>query len=567
MDEMQNMTTITPQPWWRKNLLLWCCLLLCVLNMPMLITDVIPDRDVMVRYAPMAEAFAKGNYLYAFHPRTGFLHTFTAGIIAKLSGLDGFTACKLSSMLFMMLAIFPLYSMTKRIFSRKIAEYSVLFYLICSQLQRLTTWGLRDSHKLFLLMLASYSLIRIYQDREKWGGYIWLAVSIGGGIITRGDMILYMGILFFWGMVMELKISRIPYRSFASSVIAACLTIPSIITNEKLAGMAVPEVRFSIIFEKIMHRLPGLTDTCIIALIVLVLCLIAAIITRKIIDLKYGYIFFLFIGAMYVLGLILLIVLPFYQLEYTDPDFIVSILKGYFPALLILAVIGIIFKIWKKEWTRADSILVILSFSHTVLIIGQVLIFDKYLFVSHRYLLPAAILEIPFAVYGLQCLWDFLTTYQNRYLPPKLLRTVAILGVSALCIGMLIDLYAPILKASKPKQRKYEQESLKMAEFIRNDYKGPKFAAPKIDPNHYVSNRRPVLYFIRFNEEKQSLFFDYGRITSLTWNAGGRWTIFPEEADYVIEKQTVYYKPAPNMEKITEMNVGKATYNIWRVKK
>ena len=106
-----------------------------------------------------------------------------------------------------------------------------------------------------------------------------------------------------------------------------------------------------------------------------------------------------------------------------------------------------------------------------------------------------------------------------------------------------------------------------MAEFIRNDYKGPKFAAPKIDPNHYVSNRRPVLYFIRFNEEKQSLFFDYGRITSLTWNAGGRWTVFPEEADYVIEKQTEYYKPAPNMEKITEMNVGKATYNIWRVKK
>ena len=53
--------------------------------------------DTLCRYAPMAEAFAAGDWANAFHPRFGVGGTVVAGLFALLPGFDGFTACAVSA--------------------------------------------------------------------------------------------------------------------------------------------------------------------------------------------------------------------------------------------------------------------------------------------------------------------------------------------------------------------------------------------------------------------------------------------------------------------------------------
>ena len=79
--------------------------------------------------------------------------------------------------------------------------------------------------------------------------------------MPRGDLVLIMTLLFFWGIVLELKLKKIPWRSILGSILALLLALPAIVLNWYLAGVAVPEIRFAWIFRKVMHRYPGISDS------------------------------------------------------------------------------------------------------------------------------------------------------------------------------------------------------------------------------------------------------------------------------------------------------------------
>ena len=51
------------------------------------------------------------------------------------------------------------------------------------------------------------------------------------GIVTRGDLVLYMSLVFFWGIVMELKLKKLPFRSICGSALAVLLSLPAIFLN------------------------------------------------------------------------------------------------------------------------------------------------------------------------------------------------------------------------------------------------------------------------------------------------------------------------------------------------
>ena len=61
------------------------------------ILNPLPANDVVARYAPAAEAFAAGDWQYAFHPRFGVYFTAFSGIFVWLTGVDGVIACKIVS--------------------------------------------------------------------------------------------------------------------------------------------------------------------------------------------------------------------------------------------------------------------------------------------------------------------------------------------------------------------------------------------------------------------------------------------------------------------------------------
>ena len=124
----------------KENLALLCAaLVMFVLYFPAAYLLEFALRDTAVRYAPMADAFAAGNWAYAFHPRVQCLHPFVSGVITRVCGCTGFTGAKISGLIFFCLCVFPLYKMLKELFDRNRALIGILclmflliiFHLMC----------------------------------------------------------------------------------------------------------------------------------------------------------------------------------------------------------------------------------------------------------------------------------------------------------------------------------------------------------------------------------------------------------------------------------------------------
>ena len=93
----------------------------------------LPLRDVATRYAPMAEAFAEGNWDYAFHPRVPPLQVICGGIIAWLFNCNGFIALKITSAIWFTASIFMCFALfnavdKERKMSAALAALCLAFY-------------------------------------------------------------------------------------------------------------------------------------------------------------------------------------------------------------------------------------------------------------------------------------------------------------------------------------------------------------------------------------------------------------------------------------------------------
>ena len=559
--------------WARRIWPCWCFLALILLALAPLLIDVMPQRDVAFRYVPMAEAFRDGDFVYAFHPRTGFLHTFTAGLFAWVFRCSGFTACKMSSLLFMGLCLFPLYGLMKRVFSRTMAELCCFMFVVGSQLHRLAWSGLRDSHKAFLLVTAAYALILIYQERKKWQGYLYLGAATGLGMITRGDLVLNMLLLFFWGIVMEWKLKKIPYRSIASAFLALVLAMPSIVLNWYLAGVAVPEIRFAWIFRKLMHRYPGLPDTLPMIAAGLFCGFFAAWVLRKIIDAGYGWI----PAAAAALGLTGLLVWgirrPDFYVEGTVLSYFGAIFKGFFPVFAVTGLIGIYYRITRKKWTREESILAAVLYGNAVLVCMQIILYDTVLYVSSRYLLPGVPMELGWSAIGVLFWWSLLSgPFREKY--PKLVHAVGFTAFVVTVCFFLFDFYSPVItEYGTRKWIRYRQGLNEIASVIRKNYHGPAEFRPQVDPNLYIPKRNPGVLFMKYKARYQDMWTDSGRVLVSAFLAGGRIVYTIEDADFIVEERTdrtdflQYVKKNwknVKLEFLADADTGKARYRIWK---
>ena len=545
----------------------WCFMALIVLSLIPLLIDVIPQRDVAFRYAPMAEAFRDGDFVYAFHPRTGFLHTFTAGVFSWIFRCDGFLACKISSLLFMGLGIFPLFGLMRRIYSRAMAEICTFIFVLASQLQRLGWSGLRDSHKTFLILLAAYALIVIYQERERWIGYIGLGIAAGLGIVTRGDLVLFMSLVFFWGIVLELQLKKFPWRSVVGSILAAGLALPAITLNWYFAGVAVPEIRFAWLFRKVMHRYPGLSDTLPLIAAGLVVAFFAAWVVRKIINAGFGKIL-AWVSAVGGLALVIWkINTPEFYLEVPVRVYLGSVFKGFFPVLAVVGLVGIGVRAARKQWTREESILAVILFGHALLVCAQIILNDGFLYVSSRYLVPAVPLEFGWSVLGVLFLWELLTD-RIREKHPVLVQNAGYIAFALTVCSFLYDYYNPVMREYMTwKWRQYRGGLHQIAETIRRDYQGPAEFRPEVDPGQYIPKQNPAVYYCAYREKRQKMTPDFGRVITSAYIARGRVVGKLKEADYVVEKYSEKNRLPRGLILLNSVELGKETYRIWKKKR
>jgi len=123
--------------------------------------------DTLCRYAPMAEAFAAGNWGEAFHPRFAIGGSVIAGILAALPGFDGLTACTVSATCAWALGIIPVYGLANRMFGARAAMWSMILYIIAPQPALWAFKGLREPFKMLGILCAADVLI--CRRREGWG--------------------------------------------------------------------------------------------------------------------------------------------------------------------------------------------------------------------------------------------------------------------------------------------------------------------------------------------------------------------------------------------------------------
>lgn len=131
---------------------------IAVLVYPVLIAD------TMNRYAPMADAFAAGDWFHAFHPRFGVLYSVLTGTFAML-GFRGDQACQIVAIGFLALSAIPAWYIMRRVFDEKVAYITAALILLMPEYFVFAIDGLRDTARVFASLLMAYTFV---SNKRPW---------------------------------------------------------------------------------------------------------------------------------------------------------------------------------------------------------------------------------------------------------------------------------------------------------------------------------------------------------------------------------------------------------------
>jgi len=469
-----------------------------LIPLPLLFLLEIPQNDVAARYAPMAEAFAAGQWKFAFHPRVPPLHTVTAGLFAMALNINGFTAAQLASALFFALGILPFYGILRRVFDQKTATIASFLYLFCAPWLELAFSGLRDSAKGAALLLAVYGIVLIFKHRKKWSGYLWTAIGCGGLALVRGDCLLYALLLLGTAFLMELRQNRLlcfPLRSLIAGALFFLLIAPWVQYQYKTIGYPVAAVQqahilmriekqFGISLSRPTPSTPEPATNQPLSSLNKVLSDTSANMSARTIrksNVKPADFFFLKKDS------------PSYaasepiEKKYTLLKFSKSTSKGFYPPFALIAFAMIFYRIWNKLWAPTETILLLMVLLHFILQVGQIALANRILYVSSRYLIGASLLLFGWAALGLITIYR---TISPSLRSKKWLRLIP--------CGLLIALYLHagqrIIKPyTSEKSRTQKQAILACAEWIRTVYPncGQYDPKPLTHPLLYHTGKRP----------------------------------------------------------------------------
>ena len=165
---------------------------------------------------------------------------------------------------------------------------------------------------------------------------------------------------------------------------------------------------------------------------------------------------------------------------------LLSVLKGLYPPFLWLTILGIISKIYRKEWKSFDTLCAVIALVFLAGIVFLPYIFYGKFSVSRRYVLVIFPFLLFWTVYGL----DFCRNFVKRFHIPGIIWKLAF---AALAVVLFIDAYTPVTKKFTSKRKRFERQTiLQASEFIRKDYKGPSRTDTILQIcDQYAPNRRP----------------------------------------------------------------------------
>ena len=175
-------------------------------------------------------------------------------------------------------------------------------------------------------------------------------------------------------------------------------------------------------------------------------------------------------------------------------EYFEDIFYGFYPYYLFFAISVIIYRIKKKLWTKAETILLSACLIHTLGILAQIFIFYHQYYVSSRYLIPAMPLYFCWTAIFLIAIINFF----KRNLTPKLNKVVFIVIICGITIALILDGSGPIIKDyTSNKKSMRRKHSLFMANAIKKDFTKrniTRFYRPELDIFSYKINKQPFIY-------------------------------------------------------------------------
>ena len=515
------------------------------------VIDNSPDRDVALRYAPMCEAFASGNWRYAFHPRIQPLPIVAGGIIARIFQCDGFMASKIASLLWFFAGGVVIWKLFRELYSEKpwIANAATTFYAFFSYNIRLAYSGLRESCKIFVLLLIAWALIKVYKNTKGISGYILLGAGCALAVLCRADMIMLGIFLLFTGMVLEAENRKIPLNSLVPIVLTGGCLLLNTYLNYRIFNWAVPDCRGINICEKLLNRLPQMSDMLWLSAAIFTAMIPGAMLAAWILrEIAAGY--FLAAAAVFTIGLSVYRGMSDSAENVTE--FIKALTKGFYHAVGIFTLLTVIYLICRKRFTKGEFILCLIILGNAFFCIVPMLLFDGKLYVSERYLYAAVPLMAGFFVIGINEIYQFLRERYNV----TLANAALILSCTAISAGFLFHAAQPLL--AKYTRKKIIREHRAIAEIIgiiRNDYRGARHRERDMIFDLYCSNKAPLVFW-----------GDNSKLSVAAYLAGGSITFrLNTTPDFYVGQSLPgrFRKRARFLKKVV---CGKKSYLIWRIK-
>jgi len=116
--------------------------------------------DSCARYAPMADAFARCDFYYAFHPRFGLVFEVVSGVLSFVTGLTGIHTVQIAAFLFLALAAVVMFAFAKRLGATdEAAWWTFVLTLLAPDFFRYALDGLREPGKCLVFALVGYGVV------------------------------------------------------------------------------------------------------------------------------------------------------------------------------------------------------------------------------------------------------------------------------------------------------------------------------------------------------------------------------------------------------------------------
>jgi len=196
------------------------------------------SNDGAFQYIPVAKLFYHGEYLQALLQPQLPLYPFLISILTHIIGSFEL-AGQLISLIFSLMALFPLYLIGKSLFGPKAAFWTTILYLVNPLMLNCSVDVLKEGLLIFLFLSSVYCSLRFLQEgKGRW--LLWTVIFSAAGALVSMIALVVLVVLGVWlgygvlrGRTQERRLAyRYRWVAIAVAGIILIFLIPSVLSWE-----------------------------------------------------------------------------------------------------------------------------------------------------------------------------------------------------------------------------------------------------------------------------------------------------------------------------------------------